>query len=80
MKRVVVTGMAGITGLGDDWASIEAALRAGHNAVRRVDDWQRIEGLNTCLGAPVEFTLPAHYSRKAIRSMGRVSLLAVRAT
>ena len=29
MKRVVVTGMAGITSLGSDWASIEANFIAG---------------------------------------------------
>lgn len=80
LKRVVVTGMAGITGLGDNWETIEANLRAGHNAVRQIPEWAEIEGLNTHLGAPVDFVPPAHYLRKAIRSMGRVSLLAVRAT
>jgi 3-oxoacyl-[acyl-carrier-protein] synthase II len=79
-KRVAVTGMAGITGLGDHWEAIEANLRAGRNAVRRIPEWAAIEGLNTHLGAPVDFVVPAHYPRKAIRSMGRVSLLAVRAT
>lgn len=79
-RRVVVTGMAGITGLGQQWAEIEAKLRAGRNAVRVIPDWTAIEGLNTHLGAPVDFSTPAHYPRKAIRSMGRVSLLAVRAT
>ena len=80
LKRVVVTGMAGITGLGEDWEAIEANLRAGRNAVRRIPEWAQIEGLNTHLGAPVAFEVPSHYPRKAIRSMGRVSLLAVRAT
>lgn len=79
-KRVVVTGMAGITGLGDHWDAIEANLRAGRNAVRHIPEWAAIVGLNSHLGAPVDFTTPAHYPRKAIRSMGRVSLLAVRAT
>lgn len=79
-KRVVVTGMAGITGLGNRWQEIEANLRAGRNAVRRIPEWARIEGLNSHLGAPVDFVIPVHYPRKAIRSMGRVSLLAVRAT
>ncbi|MCM8614106.1 beta-ketoacyl-ACP synthase [Accumulibacter sp.] len=80
MRRVVVTGMAGITGLGDNWETIEANLRTGRSAVRHIPEWAEIEGLNTHLGAPVEFVPPAHYPRKAIRSMGRVSLLAVRAT
>jgi 3-oxoacyl-[acyl-carrier-protein] synthase II len=80
MKRVVVTGMAGITALGDNWEAVEARLRAGRNAVRPMADWDRFEGLNTRLGAPVDFAPPAHYPRKTIRSMGRVSLLSVRAT
>jgi 3-oxoacyl-[acyl-carrier-protein] synthase II len=80
MKRVVVTGMAGITALGDNWECIEGRLREGRNAVRRIVDWDRFDGLNTRLGAPVEFTPPSHYPRKTIRSMGRVSLLSVRAT
>lgn len=80
MKRVAVTGMAGITALGDNWQDIETRLRQGRNAVCRMPDWDRFEGLNTRLGAPVEFALPAHYPRKTIRSMGRVSLLSVRAT
>lgn len=81
MRRVVVTGMAGITALGDRWDEIEANLRAGSNGVRHMPEWSYIDALNTQLGAPIDnFTAPAHYPRKMIRSMGRVSLLAVRAT
>jgi 3-oxoacyl-[acyl-carrier-protein] synthase II len=43
--------------------------------------WDRYESLHTRLGAPVEaFRAPEHYPRKQVRSMGRVSLLAVRAS
>ena len=81
MKRVVVTGMAGITALGDCWADIETALRAGRNGVRRMPEWDYIEALNTRLGAPVDnFAAPAHYPRKTVRSMGRVALMGVRAS
>jgi 3-oxoacyl-[acyl-carrier-protein] synthase II len=80
-RRVVVTGMAGITALGDTWQAIEPRLRAGRNAVRRMEEWARYAQLHTRLGAPVDgFETPAHYPRKQIRSMGRVALLAVRAT
>ncbi|MCC7121851.1 MAG: beta-ketoacyl-ACP synthase [Gammaproteobacteria bacterium] len=79
MPRVVVTGMGGITPLGDAWDDIERAIRAGRSAVRRMPEWDRYENLHTRLGSPVSFTTPAHYPRKRIRSMGRVSLLAVRA-
>ena len=81
MRRVVVTGMAGITALGEQWQIIESKLRAGHNAVRRMPEWDYFDTLNTRIGAPIDdFQVPAHYPRKMLRSMGRVSLLAVRAS
>jgi 3-oxoacyl-[acyl-carrier-protein] synthase II len=81
MKRVVVTGMGGISALGQDWQQIKASLLAKHNCVIRMDEWDRYPGLNTRLAAPVtDFSLPAHYSRKKIRSMGRVSMMATRAS
>ncbi|MBE0457530.1 beta-ketoacyl-ACP synthase [Pseudoalteromonas sp. KG3] len=81
MKRVVVTGMASITALGDNWDDFKAALIKGENAVQRMENWRYIDGLNTNLGAPVlDFNRPAHYSRKKVRSMGRVSLMSTVAT
>ena len=81
MRRVVVTGMGGVTSLGQNWETVKAGLLAHRNAVRRMHEWDDIEGLNARLGAPVlDFTLPEHYTRKHIRSMGRVSLLSTRAT
>ncbi|WP_282109168.1 beta-ketoacyl-ACP synthase [Shewanella algicola] len=81
MKRVVVTGMGGISALGQDWQQIKASLLAKHNCVIRMDEWNRYPDLNTRLAAPVrDFALPSHYSRKKIRSMGRVSLMATRAS
>lgn len=81
MRRVVVTGMAGITSLGDTWAAIDAAMAAGRSGVRRMPEWDAIADLQTRLGAPVDdFQVPAHYPRKMLRSMGRVSLMAVCAT
>ncbi|WP_335902440.1 beta-ketoacyl-ACP synthase [Shewanella algae] len=80
-RRVVITGMGGISALGQDWDSVKARLQAGQNAVVRMDKWDRFDGLHTRLAAPVsDFSTPAHYSRKKIRSMGRVSLMATRAS
>lgn len=80
MKRVVVTGMAGISPLGSDWASVRSRLREGRGGVVRMADWEQYRGLNTLLAAPAaDFDLPKErYPRKAIRAMGRVSLMAVR--
>jgi len=80
MKRVVVTGMAGISALGSEWQAIQQAFQEGRSAIRVMPDWARYVELNTRLGGPVEnFQTPAHWTRKQLRSMGRVSQLAVRA-
>ncbi len=36
MRRVVVTGMAGVTPLGDTWDEISAEMEAGRTGVRYV--------------------------------------------
>ncbi len=73
--RVVITGMSGLTSLGSDWESISKRVREKQSGVRNMEEWAKYEGLNTNLGGPIEdFELPAHYTRKRIRSMGRVSL------
>ncbi|MFZ3206843.1 MAG: beta-ketoacyl-ACP synthase [Pseudomonas sp.] len=78
MKRVVVTGMAGITSLGNDWASIEANFRAGKSGIRYMHEWDRFTELNTRLGGPIDdFAVPKHWTRRQLRSMGRVAKLAV---
>jgi 3-oxoacyl-[acyl-carrier-protein] synthase II len=80
-RRVVVTGMAGISPLGNDWATVRARLQAQRNAIVRMADWEGYEGLNTRLGAPAApFELSERFNRKTQRSMGRVALLATRAS
>jgi 3-oxoacyl-[acyl-carrier-protein] synthase II len=81
MKRVVVTGMAGITALGNSWPAILEGLRARRNVTRRMVEWERFTDMGTKLAAPVPgFEAPPHWTRKQLRGMGRVSQLAVRAT
>ncbi|OCG77038.1 beta-ketoacyl-ACP synthase [Gilliamella sp. Occ4-3] len=80
-KRVVITGMGGVTAFGNDWISIQEKLKKLENAVRYMPEWEIYDGLHTKLGAPIDnFTIPEHYTRKKIRSMGRVSLLSTKAT
>ncbi|WP_448132350.1 beta-ketoacyl-ACP synthase [Stutzerimonas chloritidismutans] len=77
-RRVVVTGMAGITSLGSDWASIEVKFSANRSGIRRMHEWDRFTELNTRLAGPVDdFVVPGHWTRKQLRSMGRVSRLSV---
>lgn len=80
-KRVVITGMGGVTAFGNDWNNIQDRLKTLENAVRYMPEWEIYDGLHTKLGAPIDhFELPEHYTRKKTRSMGRVSLLSTKAT
>ncbi|MFZ6721193.1 beta-ketoacyl-ACP synthase [Undibacterium sp. Ji49W] len=80
-RRVVVTGMAGISPLGNDWPAIRKQLGEFRNAVVRMQEWSDYDGLNTQLGVPAApFELNERYHRKATRSMGRVALMATRAS
>lgn len=80
MKRVVVTGIAGLSPIGNDWPTIAQHLQSGRTGIRALDEWDQYRGLNTRLAAPVTCERPAHYSRKQTRSMGRVALLATYAS
>ncbi|MDZ5604914.1 beta-ketoacyl-ACP synthase [Pseudomonas sp. RP23018S] len=80
MHRVVVTGMAGITSLGSDWPTIVGHFAGNRSGIRRMHEWDRFEELNTRLAGPIDdFQAPGHWTRKQLRSMGRVSRLAVAA-
>ncbi len=77
MRRVVITGMSGISPLGHNWQDVAKNLKAVRNKVVHMDAWDNYKGLNTRLASPVlDFVKPAHYKRKQVRSMGRVSLMA----
>ncbi|MGH7796388.1 MAG: beta-ketoacyl-ACP synthase [Candidatus Binatia bacterium] len=80
-RRVAVTGMAGISPIGNDWASVRNHLGSYRNAVIRMPGWADYDGLNTQLASPAaDFTLSERYTTKATRSMGRVALMATRAS
>ena len=80
-KRVVITGMGGVTAFGNDWITVQEKLKKLENAIRYMPEWEIYDGLHTKLGGPIDnFSLPEHYTRKKTRSMGRVSLLSTKAT
>ncbi|ELB1139332.1 TPA: beta-ketoacyl-ACP synthase [Vibrio parahaemolyticus] len=80
-RRVVVTGMSGVTAFGNDWQSVEPKLHDCQNATQYMPSYEQYDGLNTKLAAPIlDFELPKHYKRKQVRGMGRVSKLATVAT
>ena len=79
--RVVITGFGAYSPIGNDWQTVESALRSRKNGVCSVEEWAAYDGLNTRLGAPVtDFEKPPGFTRKKTRSMGRVSLLATAAS
>lgn len=80
MRRVVITGMAALTPIGNDWQTVSEHLKNQKTGIQKIDDWEKYNGLNTRLAAPVNFSRPGHYSRKQIRGMGRVAMLATYAT
>lgn len=78
MKRVVVTGMAGITSLGEDAEQIFAAMLAGKNGIRYMPEWEIYTDLRCKIAGPVtQFNIPKHFNRKVTRGMGRVALMSV---
>ncbi len=78
MKRVVVTGVAGFSPIGNSWEDIQQRLKQMETGICYVEDWNKYEGLNTRLaGVITDFEMPAHFKRKTLRSMGRVAQLAV---
>ncbi|MEB3753617.1 beta-ketoacyl-ACP synthase [Acinetobacter sp. MD2(2019)] len=78
MKRVVVTGMAGITSLGETADQIFEQFSLKKSGIRYMPDWEKYADLRTKLGGPVEnFTVPKHFNRKVTRGMGRVALMSV---
>src|SRR5271154_4265943 len=80
-RRVVITGMGGITALGEDWPTIRARIAAGKTGIRRMPEWDRFQNLNTRLAAPIDgFDVSRRYDRKKLRTMGPVSRMAVYAT
>lgn len=78
MKRVVVTGMAGITSLGEHAEQIFAAMAEGKNGIRYMPEWEVYSDLRCKIAGPVtEFNVPKHFNRKVTRGMGRVALMSV---
>ena len=78
MRRVVITGMAGVTALGNEWKDIRANLAAGKTATVYMEEWNRFTSIHTRLAAPVSgFSVETLYTRKQLRTMGTVARMAV---
>ena len=81
MHRVVITGVGAYSPVGSTWPEVEKNLRTLKNRIKYIDAWDEYDGLHTRLGGPVtDFEMPAHFTRKQTRSMGRVSKMATAAS
>ncbi len=79
MKRVVVTGMALTSPLGSDIDTVFNNLLKYENCVDYDKNLDQYERLNTRLSAHLRgFEIPSYYNRKVLRTMGPVSIMAVR--
>ena len=79
MKRVVVTGMALTSPLGSDIDTVFNNLLKYENCVDYDKNLDQYERLNTRLSAHLRgFEIPSYYNRKVLRTMGPVSVMAVR--
>ena len=47
MKRVVVTGMAALTPLGNNWEENALKLKGQVTGIQKMNDWEKYKGLNT---------------------------------
>lgn len=78
-KRVVVTGMALASPLGSDINTVFENLEKFENCVEYNKDLDQYQRLNTRLSAKVKgFEIPPTYNRKVTRTMGPLSIMAVR--
>lgn len=79
MRRVAITGMGVIAPLGNDVATLTAAVEARKSAVRRMDAWGSYIGLRSLVAAPAELANEKLIPRQNRRTMGRMSIFAAQA-
>ena len=80
MLRVFVTGYGIVSAFGKSWSEFRNALLKKQNAVKYMQEWEKYKELTTFLAAPIiDYSHPKEWSRKDLRSLGRVSQYSVEA-
>jgi 3-oxoacyl-[acyl-carrier-protein] synthase II len=79
LRRVVISGVGAISGLGNGVAPLVDGIAEGRSAIRRMDGWEAYKGLRSLVGAPAKLENEKDIPRKARRSMGRMGIFAVQA-
>ena len=81
MRRVVVTGMAAISTLGEMQEEMMRTLRSCKNATQCMVGWEAYQGLRSYLYSPLSnYAPPADFTRKQLRTMSSLSVMAVDCT
>jgi nodulation protein E len=75
-QRVVITGLGGICGLGNDASSIWNALKAGRSAIAEITTIP-VDGLKIRTAAEIKELPAVNFDRRQLATMDRYSLLAV---
>ena len=68
-KRVVITGAGIVSCIGNDLATVEAALRAGTSGIQAVEKFKEL-GLRSQVGGAPDIDIEARIDRKQLRFMG----------
>ncbi len=79
-QRVAVTGIGLASPIGNSLDEVSAALQEGRHGIVAHPEWDSIGSLSTRLAADVQDVRFLQHSRKKMRTMGRVALLADYAT
>src|SRR3982750_2508409 len=74
--RIVITGLGGICGLGNDAGSIWSAMRAGRSAIGELTTVP-LDGLKIRTGAEIKQLPQVDLDHRGLAPMDRFSLLAV---
>ena len=78
MRRVVVTGMGIVSSLGCTVDTAFERLKTYKNTVIHSAELDEYQKLDSKLASPVvDFTIPPHFTRKVLRTMGAVAIMAV---
>ncbi|MBC7370789.1 MAG: beta-ketoacyl-[acyl-carrier-protein] synthase family protein [Bdellovibrionaceae bacterium] len=78
--KIYVSGYGAITSLGNTPNEIFGSLLENRSAVRKITDWDKINGLNCRLGAPAMPYVSSGLPRTARRTMSPMSEMAALAT
>ena len=75
MRRVAITGMGIVSPIGNDLATVKAALVEGRSGIRAMPEWAEFAGLRARVAGVAAEADPKRIPRRHRRTMGRVAVL-----